>query len=80
MTYEELLPVLIQNYRISVIPPKPKRLPYPRGSDVNATCEYHGGVGGHSVENCKAFKNKVQDLIYADVIKFRELVGGYQKH
>ena len=80
MTYEELLPVLIQNYGISVIPAKPRKPPYPRGYDVNTTCEYHGGVGGHSVENCKAFKDKVQSLIYADPIKFRELVGIYQKH
>ena len=80
MTYGELLPVLIQNYGISVIPTKPRRPPYPRGYDVNATCEYHGGVGGHSAKNCKALKDKVQSLIYADPIKFRELVGGYQKH
>ena len=80
MTYGELLPVLIQNYGISIIPAKPRRPPYPRGYDVNATCEYHGGVGGYSLENCKAFKDKVQSLIYADPIKFRELVGGYQKH
>ena len=80
MTYGELLPVLIQNYGISVIPAKPRRPPYPRGYDVNATCEYHRGVGGHSVENCKALKEKVQSLIYTDPIKFRELVGGYQKH
>ena len=80
MTYEELLPILVQNYGISVIPAKPKRPPYPRGYDVNATCEYHGGVGGHSVENCKALKDKVQSLIYADLIKFRELVSGRQEH
>ena len=80
MTYGELLPVLIQNYEISVIPAKPRRPPYPRGYDVNGTCEYHGGVGGHSVEDCKALKDKVQSLIYADPIKFKELVGGYQKH
>ena len=80
MTYGELLPVLIQNYRISVIPAKPRRFPYPKGYDVNATCEYHGGVGGNFVENCKALKNKVQSLIYVDPIKFRELVSGYQKY
>ena len=49
MTYGELLPVLIQNYGIFVIPAKPRRPPYPRGYDVNATREYHGGVGGHFV-------------------------------
>ena len=80
MTYGKLLPVLIQNYGISVIPAKHRRPPYPREYDVNATCEYHGGVGGHSVENYKALKDKVQSLIYTDSIKFRELVGGYQKH
>ena len=76
----ELLPVLIQNYGISVIPAKPRRPPYPRGYDVNTTCEYHGEVRGHSVENCKALKDKVQSLIYADPIKFREFVNGHQKH
>ena len=78
MTYEELLPVLIQNYGIFVIPAKPRRPPYPKGYDVNAKCEYHGGVGGHSVENCTAFKDKVQSLIYPDPIKFKELVSGHQ--
>ena len=80
MSYTELLPILIQNYGISTIPARPRRPPYPNKYDVNAKCEYHGGVGGHSVENCKALKDKVQSLIYADPIKFRELVGGYQKH
>ena len=80
MTYEELLPVLIQNYGISVIPAKPRRPPYPKGYDINATCEYHRGVEGHSMENCKALKDKVQSLIYTDPIKFRELVSGHQEH
>ena len=80
MSYGELLPVLIQNYRISVIPAKPRRPSYLRGYDVNAICEYHGGVGGHSVENCKALKDKVQSLIYADPIKLKKLVSGHQEH
>ena len=74
MSYMELLPVLIQNYGISVIPARPRKPPYPKKYDVSAKCEYHEGVGGHSVENCTAFKDKVQSLIYADLIKFRELV------
>ena len=80
MSYGELLPILIQNYRISIIPARPRRPLYPKGYDVNAICEYHGGVGGHSMENCMAFKDKVQSLIYADPIKFRELVNGHQEH
>ena len=46
MSYIELLPILIQNYGISAIPARPKRPPYPKKYDVNAKCEYHGGVGG----------------------------------
>ena len=80
MSYTELLPILIQNYGISVILARPRRPPYPKGYDVNARYEYHGGVGGHSVENCTVFKDKVQSLIYADSIKFRELVSGHQEH
>ena len=71
MTYEELLPILSQNYGISIIPARPRKPSYPKGYDVNAICEYHGGVGRHSVENCTTFKDKVQSLIYADPIKFR---------
>ena len=77
MSYEELLSVLIKNYGIFVIPARPRRPPYPKGYDVNAICEYHEGVGGHSVENYTAFKDKVQSLIYIDPIKFRELVSGH---
>ena len=79
MTYEELLPILIQNYGISVIPARPRRPPYPKRYDVNAKCEYHGGVGEHFMENCTAFKDKVQSLINANPSKFRELVNGRQK-
>ena len=77
MSYEELLPILIQNYGISVIPARLRRPPYPKGYDINAICEYHRGVGGHFVKNCTTFKDKVQSLIYVDPIKFRELVTGH---
>ena len=79
MTYGELFPVLIQNYGISIIPARPRRLPYPKGYDVNARCGYHGGVGGHSTRNCTIFKDKAQSLIDADPTKFKELVDGHQK-
>ena len=78
MSYRELLPLLIQNYGIFVILARPRRPPYSKGYDVNAKCEYHEGVGGHSVENCTAFKNKVQSLINADPTKFKEMVSGHQ--
>ena len=80
MSYTELLPVLIQNYGISAIPARPRKPPYPKKYDVNAKCEYHGGIGGHSMENCMALKDKVQLLIDADPVKFERLVNGHQKH
>ena len=80
MSYTKLLPILIQNYGISVIPARPRRPQYPKKYDVNAKCEYHGRVGGYSMENCTAFKGKAQSLINADPVKFRGLVNGHQKH
>ena len=77
MSYRELLPILIQNYGISVILARPRRSPYPKGYDVNAICEYHGWVGGNSIANCTVFKDKVQALIDADPTKFRELINGH---
>ena len=76
MSYGELLPILIQNYGIFVIPARPRRPLI----DINARCEYHGGVRGHSTENCMTFKEKVQSLIDADPTKFRELISGHQEH
>ena len=58
MSYTELLPILIQNYGISVTPIRPRRPPYPKKHDVSAKCEYHGGVRGHSIENCMTFKDR----------------------
>ena len=46
MSYTELLSILIQNYGISAIPGRPRRPSYPKKYDVNAKCEYYGGVGG----------------------------------
>ena len=79
MTYGELLAVLIQNYGISFVPARPRRPPYPKRYDVNAKFEYHGGVEGHSIEDCTTFKDKVQALIDVNPTKFRELVNGHQK-
>ncbi|KAI5442169.1 hypothetical protein KIW84_011293 [Lathyrus oleraceus] len=48
--------------------PPPEVLP--PGSDANVHYEFHSGAPGHSVENCKALKYKVQDLIHSKAIKF----------
>ncbi|KAI5388955.1 hypothetical protein KIW84_074561 [Lathyrus oleraceus] len=42
----------------------------PTSYDENAKCEFHSGAPGHNVENCKAFKHVVQDLVDAKAINF----------
>jgi len=65
MSYTELLPSLLQSALVAICPSKPPQPPYSRNYDPNAKCDYHGGVVGHSIENCRQFKYKVQQLIYA---------------
>lgn len=48
--------------------PPPAKLPL--GYDANARCDFHSGEPGHRMENCKALKYKVQDLIDAKAIEF----------
>ena len=77
VTYAQLLPMLVQKYKIPIIPTKPRKPPYPKWYDFSARCEYHGRVQGHSTESCAAFKTKVQSLIDADPVKFQELLGSF---
>ncbi|KAL5180566.1 Dynein heavy chain [Glycine soja] len=72
MTYEDLLPSLITNHLAVVTPGKVLLPPFPKWYDPNATCKYHGGVPGHSVEKCLALKYKVQHLIDAGWLTFQE--------
>ncbi|KAL4348719.1 hypothetical protein GQ457_17G013990 [Hibiscus cannabinus] len=47
----------------------PLQPPYPAWYDPSAHCEYHAGIPGHSIENCMAFKRRVQHLINQNVIQ-----------
>ncbi|RDX97229.1 hypothetical protein CR513_20032, partial [Mucuna pruriens] len=46
MTYTELLPQLLEQNLVEIVPP------YPRSYDPNAKCDYHGGAVGHAIERC----------------------------
>uniref|UniRef100_A0A2N9HUQ1 G-patch domain-containing protein n=1 Tax=Fagus sylvatica TaxID=28930 RepID=A0A2N9HUQ1_FAGSY len=35
------------------------------------TCEYHQGEVGHTVENCRVLRHRIQDLLDQGVLKFR---------
>nr|KYP56244.1 hypothetical protein KK1_002481 [Cajanus cajan] len=72
MSYTELFPLLLQNSLVVPCLMKPVEPPYPRGYDVNAKCDYHSGAIGHSLENCRALKIKVQSLTKAGWLNFKE--------
>ncbi|KAL5174028.1 hypothetical protein HKD37_U058816 [Glycine soja] len=72
MTYEDLLPSLIANHLAVVTPGRVFEPPFPRWYDPNATCKYHGGAPGHSIEKCLALKYKVQHLMDAGWLTFQE--------
>ncbi|KAH1213823.1 hypothetical protein GmHk_14G041706 [Glycine max] len=72
MTYEDLLPSLIANHLAVVTPGRVFEPPFPKWYDPNATCKYHGGAPGHSIEKCLALKYKVQHLMDAGWLTFQE--------
>ena len=55
----------------SLVPVPARQLipPYPAWFDCNASCEYHGGVTGHSTEKCFTVRAKIQELIDSGQIK-----------
>jgi len=72
MPYADLLPSLIANQMVVVTPGRIFQSPFPRWYNPNATCTYHGGVSGHSIEQCVAFKHKVQILIDTGWLTFQK--------
>ena len=72
MPYANLLPSLISNQMVVVNPGKIYQSTFPRWYNPNATCAYHKGVLGHSIEQCVAFKHKVQSLIDVGWLAFQE--------
>ena len=45
--------------------------PQPKDYNKDLTCEYHLGEVGHTVENCKVLRLRIQDLIDQGVLKFQ---------
>ncbi|KAE8672368.1 hypothetical protein F3Y22_tig00111843pilonHSYRG00112 [Hibiscus syriacus] len=70
MTYEELLPTLVEKNLVTLVQSKTREAPYPEGHDIYAVCSYHIGSSGHTTENCGALKRKVQDLIDSGAFTF----------
>ena len=72
MSYGDLLPSLIANQLAVVTPGRIYQSPFPKWYNPNATCAYHGGTLGNSVEQCVALKHKVQSLIDMGWLTFQE--------
>ncbi|RDY05657.1 hypothetical protein CR513_10477, partial [Mucuna pruriens] len=72
MTYIELLPQLLKQKLMEIIPLKPLEPPYQRSYDPNARCDYHGGAIGHAIERCWSLKHKVQDLLEGGLLGFED--------
>ncbi|XP_050909490.1 uncharacterized protein LOC127123302 [Lathyrus oleraceus] len=68
--YSQIFPYLQKEGLLTLRELKPVVFPYPPRYDANAHCEFHIGAPGHSLENCFAFQNRVQDLIEAKVVPF----------
>ena len=59
VSYADLLPYLLDNAMVAITPAKVPQPSFFRGYNSNATCAYHGGVPGHSIEHCMTLKHKV---------------------
>ncbi|XP_050915609.1 uncharacterized protein LOC127130687 [Lathyrus oleraceus] len=68
--YSQIFPYLQKEGLLTLRESKPTIFPYPPGYDANAHCEFHMGAPGHTLENCFAFQNRVQDLIEAKAVSF----------
>ena len=69
MSYKELYQTLFDAHVVAPRYLSPLQPPYPKWYDMNAQCDYHAGISGHSIENCTAFKKVVEGLINLGVVK-----------
>ncbi|KAK2396324.1 hypothetical protein QL285_057981 [Trifolium repens] len=70
--YSQLLPYLVHSGMVTPRALRPLTAPFPVWYDTKAKCEYHVGTEGHSIDGCRDFKNKVQELIDKKLLIFKE--------
>ncbi|KAI5442716.1 hypothetical protein KIW84_011668 [Lathyrus oleraceus] len=44
-------------------PTQTMKFPFAHGNNPYIKCDFHSGVTGQSIENCRVFQEKVQDLL-----------------
>ncbi|KAK2436037.1 hypothetical protein QL285_021053 [Trifolium repens] len=72
ITYSQLLPFLAHNGMVIPRALRPMTAPFPVWYDTKAKCEYHAGTEGNSIDGCRDFKKKVQELIDQKLLIFKE--------
>ncbi|KAE8717021.1 hypothetical protein F3Y22_tig00110065pilonHSYRG00122 [Hibiscus syriacus] len=70
ISYKELYEKLFEAREVAPYYIKPFQPPYPNWYDINVHCEYHAGAQGHTIENCLAFKRRVQSLLDHGTLQF----------
>jgi hypothetical protein len=70
--YDQILPYLVQKGMVELKPLRPMVPPYPPFFYESAKCDYHAGSPGHNIENCRAFKSKVQELVDRKLLPFKK--------
>lgn len=73
MSYNQILPYLIHKWWVTPKALRPMIPLYPPNFDENSIYGYHDESLGHTTKNCKALKQKVQELIDAKLLTFKEL-------
>ncbi|KAK2410447.1 hypothetical protein QL285_045810 [Trifolium repens] len=70
--YSRLLPYLVHNRKVTPRALKPMTAPFPAWYNSEAKCEFHEGAEGDTVDDCIAFKYKVQKLIDQKLLTFKK--------
>ncbi|XP_050891021.1 uncharacterized protein LOC127096503 [Lathyrus oleraceus] len=70
MSCSQLLNHLLNSSLIKLGGARPPPSPLPTGYDANVRCEFYTGAPDHTIDNCKAFRYKVQDLLDSNAISF----------
>ncbi|XP_050909405.1 uncharacterized protein LOC127123205 [Lathyrus oleraceus] len=70
MPYSHILPYLLRGSLVQIRELGLAPAVLPPNCDANSRCEFHSGAPRYSIENCKALKYKVQDLIDSKAITF----------
>lgn len=70
MMYSQLLSHVVQSSTIAPSDSKSMEFLFPPWYNSNVQCEFHDGVVGNSIEDCKVFQEKVKHMINKRKLSF----------